>query len=35
MKMEEFMKDPGRLIKDMEGDLNYLLMEILFRENIR
>jgi len=35
MRMEGFMKDPGRLIKEMEEDLNYLLMAILFRVNIR
>ena len=35
MRMEEFMKDLGKLIKEMEGDLNYLLMAILFKVNIR
>ena len=35
MRMEGFMKDPGRLIKEMEEDLNYLLMAILIRANIR
>jgi len=34
MRMEEFMKDLGRLIKEMGGDLNYLLMVILIRVNI-
>jgi len=35
MRMEEFTKDLGRLIKEMEGDLSYLLMVILIRVNIR
>ena len=35
MKMEEFMKDLGKLIKEMEEDLSYLLMVILTRVNIR